>query len=171
MQKKTKEKISCAVLIIGGLSLCIAGIWMPPLLVLGGALIAGGLTILSNYLQDKDRFTVNNYGDIRPNQPTRAETVRATRKQKQAALFAFKNSKYKQHHDEMLNSESESAKMDVTKHDKSFALSPEMVQQIKKLNEVFNLIDSELLKAALKEDNISHESEKKALDAENNLKL
>lgn len=169
MQKKTKEKISCIVLTAGGVALCIAGIWFPPLLVLGGAMIAGGLTILSNYLQDKDRFTVNNnYGNVERSPSMRMKIIRATPKQKQAALFAFKNRKYAMHHEPSFHPEE--PKVELQAGNEPIPLPEDIRQELDKINEMFNTIDIELISRMAAQYNLAQRGERNSIDNENHPK-
>lgn len=163
MQKKTKEKISFIVLTVGGVALCIAGIWFAPLLVLGGAMIAGGLTILSNYLQDKERFTVNNnYGNVEIPESMRMKIIRATPKQKQAALFAFKNRKYAMHHEE--------PKIDLVVGSEPVELPEDIRQELEKISEMFNSIDIALIQKMAGQYNLAQRGETNSLDNSNHPK-
>lgn len=139
LAKKTREKIAIVILIGGGIAFCIGGIWFPPLLAMGGPMIAGGLAILSNYLQDKDRFTINhNYGDIETPRMTHTDIVRATPKQKLSALFAFKNSKYSMH-----GEKSEDIKKNTHEH---VSADKDVIKEIQEINDLINSMGFKELK-------------------------
>lgn len=170
--KKTKEKIAFTVLIITGIGLCIGGIWFPPLLVIGGPMIAGGLAILSNYLQDKDRFTINhNYGDIEVPKVVRTDIIRATPKQKLAALFAFNNRKYAMHSDHphvIKNDDIDDKKENTHKH---VDVDQNVVEEIQTINDLINSMDFEELKKCADEYNISQEDEINSMDKHKRLTI
>lgn len=155
--KKTKEKIAFVLLISGGIGLCIGGMWLPPLLVMGAPMLAGGLAILSNYLQDKDRFTINNnYGDIEAPKMTYDDSVSIAPKQRLAALFAFKNSKYAMHHE------------NTHEHIK---LNKDVIEEIQQINDLINSMDFQELKDCVEMYNISQEEEKKSIDNHKSLRI
>lgn len=157
LTKKTKEKIAFTILIGGGIGLCIGGIWFPPLLVMGGPMIAGGLAILSNYLQDKDRFTINNnYGDIEAANVKYDKTGSITPKQKLAALFAYKNKKYTTNHN------------NTHQH---VEINKDVVAEIQEINNLINSMDFQELKDCVEMYNVSHEEEKKSIDNTKSLRI
>lgn len=160
LTKKTKEKIAFTILISGGIGLCIGGIWFPPLLVMGGPMIAGGLAILSNYLQDKDRFTINNnYGDIKSPNMTYSDTDRASPRQRLAALFAFKSSKYTMHHKDHKNAYEHAE------------VSKDVVKEIQQINDLINSMDFQELKDCVEMHNVSQEEERKSIDNTKSLRI
>ena len=143
MLKRTKEEIACAILVIGGIAVCIGGFFLAPLLVLGGAMIAGGLTLLANILQENDRLTINtnNYGTV--NAPVTEmkrtpEVIKATPKEKLAALFAFKNRKYALHQEEI--------KMEEMAEPVYVELPDDIKAELVKMNNIINSFDLSLMK-------------------------
>ena len=143
MLKRTKEEIACAILVIGGIAVCIGGFFLAPLLVLGGAMIAGGLTVLSNMLQENDRLNIinNNYGAIPApamDMSRAPEVIKATPKEKLAALFAFKNRKYALHQEEI--------KMEEMAEPVYVELPDDIKAELVKMNNIINSFDLSLMK-------------------------
>ena len=155
MLKKTKEKIVAVVLLVGGLGLCIGGIFMPPLLVLGGGLLAGALAVISNILQDKDRITVNNNYITPPidkqkesssSKLTELENPKPSQKLK--SFFGFKNKKFMQHHEEIERLLSETPVLDDHKYEQEsnkIQLPADVLAELNKLNDAINKIDMDLI--------------------------
>lgn len=161
MTKKDKEKAAAIILLLSGLGLCIAGIFIPPLLVLGGGLLAGALAVISNILQDKDRITVNNNYIVSPpvkekeNSPILPELANKTPAQKIKSFFGFKNKKYMDHHNELerlLHPKPED--LHIEEHESnSMQLPMEILEDLNRLNEAFNKIDMQLIAKVAREFN------------------
>lgn len=155
MKKKDKEKAVAVVLLVSGLGLCIAGIFLPPLLVLGGGLLAGALAVIGNILQDKDGITVNNNYIIpvpvqekqneRP--PVLPEPEKKVPSQKLKSFFGFKNKKFMEHHNELERLLSQTPEMPEPQEyeSNSMQLPLNILEELNKLNEAFNKIDMELI--------------------------
>lgn len=148
MNKKAKEQVVCVLLLVGGAVLCVASIWFPPLIVLGGGLLAGGLSVAANILQDKDRIVINNYtqpgnvmNDSKRSQPLKR--AYSFSKEKLGAIFAFGNKRYAQHHNaqEFKNSSNKELDIDSAPKGDHIALPAEMLEDLSKLNELLNKID------------------------------
>lgn len=155
MNKKNREKLVAAVLLVSGLGLCIAGIFVPPLLVLGGGLLAGAMAVIGNILQDKDRITVNNnyitptpvHEKQKESSPVLPELQNKSPNQKLKSFFGFKNKKFMQHHNELerlLNKIPETPEPQEYESN-SMQLPSDVLEELNKLNEVFNKIDMELI--------------------------
>lgn len=157
MTPKNKERIVCALLFAAGIALCGASFVMPPLAVLGAGLLAGGLTVLANILQDKDRITVNNnytnYRVLEPKpevEPAKPEVTSKTPSNRLKSFFGFKNKKFMKHHEELLKSETETPA--VEEHESnSMQLPTDVIAELEKLNRMFKSVDMELISKVARE--------------------
>jgi hypothetical protein len=150
ISKRNKERLFCALLLSSGMGVCVASIWFPPLIVLGGGLLAGGLGIAANILQDKDRIVINNYnqlGSIMNDSTRPIKRAYSFSKAKLGAIFAFGNKRYAQHHhDQEVKTASDSQTDNLPNHAVDHnALPPEILQDLSRLNELLNKIDMQAI--------------------------
>lgn len=139
---RKRDLAICGILLLSGLGICIAGIFIPPLLVLGGALLAGGLTIGANILQNKDRITVNNnysVGTPAEEATVAPEEIEGSKKTKIQSLFAFKNKKFMNTHKEFNIGINPQDAAEVEKQ--TMQIPAEMLIELDRLNDAISKID------------------------------
>lgn len=147
MTSKNKERLICGLLFAAGIALCGAAFLVPPLAVLGAGFLAGGLSVLANILQDKDRITVNNnYSNYQfVDNPQTTETVKEPMRQtptnKLKSLFGFKNKKFMAHHEALLKHETEAIKEIEETESNSMQLPPDILAELNRLNDILQKID------------------------------
>lgn len=142
---KKRDLAICAILVASGLGMCIAGIFIPPLLVLGAALLAGGLTVGANILHNKDRITVNNNYSVgipdEVKEPVLARELPT--KKKLQSFFAFKNKKFMNTHKEFNIGVNPQDPVEV--ETKTMEIPSDMLAELDRLNDAINSIDFALI--------------------------